>query len=192
MSQRRNMCIHLCTCAGIFTNGSNLTLYLFYNTTGGKLNMASPRVYLLANDSTYGTFSLLDREFTFDVTSASCPAVPMGPSNSFSNMEAKGGQSDLNPAGAGYGTGYCDAQCPTPPFINGEVLTVQPILCNDSNVYNLPRQISTRMAPAAPRLLRGDGHLGSQLQRSRFHPTPLQRHWSLQMHRSPLRKAQQV
>ncbi|RMX97416.1 hypothetical protein D0867_12788 [Hortaea werneckii] len=34
-------------------------------------------------------------------------------------MEADGGRSHLNPAGATYGTGYCDAQCPNLPWING-------------------------------------------------------------------------
>ncbi|KAK3352886.1 endoglucanase EG-1 precursor [Lasiosphaeria hispida] len=103
---------------GIYTNGSELTLDLFVKKPAGS-SLASPRVYLLANDTTYDMFSLLDREFTFDVDVSGLPCGTNG-ALYFSEMEAKGGQSTLNPAGASYGTGYCDAQCPSPPFINGE------------------------------------------------------------------------
>ncbi|KAK3361253.1 endoglucanase EG-1 precursor [Lasiosphaeria ovina] len=104
--------------AGISTNGSELTLTLFVNRTTG-MSLASPRVYLLANDTTYDMFSLLDKEFTFDVDVSKLPCGTNG-ALYFSEMEADGGRSALNPAGAKYGTGYCDAQCPTPAFINGE------------------------------------------------------------------------
>ena len=36
-------------------------------------------------------------------------------------MNETGARGGLNPAGARYGTGYCDAQCPKLPFINGVV-----------------------------------------------------------------------
>jgi cellulase len=36
-------------------------------------------------------------------------------------MDPTGARSKLNPGGAYYGTGYCDAQCFVTPFINGEV-----------------------------------------------------------------------
>lgn len=104
---------------GIFTNGSELTLTLFVNKTDGT-SLSSPRVYLLANDSTYDLFSLLNRELTFDVDLSQLPCGTNG-ALYLSEMSATGGHSDLNPAGAAYGTGYCDAQCPTPAFINGEV-----------------------------------------------------------------------
>ncbi|KAK3389420.1 endoglucanase EG-1 precursor [Podospora didyma] len=104
--------------SGIFTNGSELTLNLFVNKTTGT-SLASPRVYLLANDTTYDMFSLLDKEFTFDVDVSKLPCGTNG-ALYFSEMPANGGKSAYNPAGAGHGTGYCDAQCPTPPFINGE------------------------------------------------------------------------
>lgn len=40
----------------------------------------------------------------------------------FSEMDASGGSGTYNAAGAKYGTGYCDAQCPSGDnFINGLV-----------------------------------------------------------------------
>lgn len=107
------------TGSGVVTSGSELTLHLFVNRTTGA-SLASPRVYLLANETTYDMFSLLNKEFTFDVDVSKLPCGTNG-ALYFSEMEAAGGRSTLNPAGAEYGTGYCDAQCPSPPFINGEV-----------------------------------------------------------------------
>jgi cellulose 1,4-beta-cellobiosidase len=104
---------------GIYTNGSELTLDLFVNKTTG-MSLSSPRVYLLAENSSYAMFSMLDRELAFDVDLSKLPCGTNG-ALYFSEMSASGGQSDLNPAGAAYGTGYCDAQCPSPAFINGEV-----------------------------------------------------------------------
>jgi cellulose 1,4-beta-cellobiosidase len=65
-------------------------------------------------------FNLLNKEFTFDVDMSKLPCGTNG-ALYFSEMLANGGKSELNPAGSAYGTGYCDAQCPAPPFINGEV-----------------------------------------------------------------------
>lgn len=104
---------------GIFTNGSELTLDLFVNKSTG-ISMSSPRVYLLENDTTYEAFSMLNRELAFDVDLSKLPCGTNG-ALYFSEMLANGGHSELNPAGAAYGTGYCDAQCPSPAFINGEV-----------------------------------------------------------------------
>ncbi|KAK3318197.1 endoglucanase EG-1 precursor [Apodospora peruviana] len=116
---------------GVFTNGSELTLDLFV-----KENVASPRVYLLANDSTrYDMFSLLDKEFTFDVDVSKLPCGTNG-ALYFSEMLADGGKGDLNPAGAAYGTGYCDAQCPTPAFINGEAnLNKYGACCSEMDIW---------------------------------------------------------
>jgi cellulose 1,4-beta-cellobiosidase len=41
-----------------------------------------------------------------------------------SEMSATGEASDLNVAGAKYGTGYCDAQCPVNNFVAGLVSIV--------------------------------------------------------------------
>ncbi|KAF2494759.1 cellobiohydrolaseI [Lophium mytilinum] len=103
---------------GISTSGDALTLDLFVqkdNTT----SLASPRVYLLENDDTYVSFNLLNAEFTFDVDVSNVPCGING-ALYFSEMDATGNKNALNAAGAAYGTGYCDAQCPTQNFIKGE------------------------------------------------------------------------
>ncbi|KAJ9142823.1 Glucanase [Coniochaeta hoffmannii] len=119
---------------GIFTNGSELTLTLFVNKTEGT-SLSSPRVYLLENDTTYDMFSLLNRELTFDVDLSQLPCGTNG-ALYLSEMSATGGHSDLNPAGATYGTGYCDAQCPTPAFINGEAnIGNYGACCNEMDIW---------------------------------------------------------
>ncbi|KAK3502232.1 endoglucanase EG-1 precursor [Neurospora crassa] len=121
--------------SGIHTNGSELTLNLFVNRTDGTTSLVSPRVYLLANETTYDMFSLLDKEFTFDVDVSKLPCGTNG-ALYFSEMLANGGKSSLNPAGASYGTGYCDAQCPTPAFINGEAnLESYGACCNEMDIW---------------------------------------------------------
>lgn len=125
--------------SGIVANGSELTLRLFVNrTSGGRTtgaSLAAPRVYLLENETTYDMFSLLNREFTFDVDVSKLPCGTNG-ALFFSEMEADGGQSALNPAGARYGTGYCDAQCPSLPFINGEAnVEKYGACCNEMDIW---------------------------------------------------------
>ncbi len=80
------------------------------------------RVYLLESTDRYKMFKLLNREFTFDVDVSSLQCGING-ALYFVQMEADGGKAKfpLNKAGAKYGTGYCDAQCPHDvKFINGE------------------------------------------------------------------------
>ncbi|TVY90591.1 putative endo-beta-1,4-glucanase [Lachnellula willkommii] len=84
---------------GVKTNGSALTLNLF-KTENNVTSLTSPRVYLLADDTTYDMFHLLDRELSFDV--------------------------DISKAGCGVNGAlylsemrYCDAQCPSQNYING-------------------------------------------------------------------------
>jgi len=67
-------------------------------------------------------FKLKNREFTFDVDISNLPCGLNG-ALYLVEMDADGGLSEypLNKAGAKYGTGYCDAQCPHDiKFINGE------------------------------------------------------------------------
>jgi cellulose 1,4-beta-cellobiosidase len=104
---------------GIVTKGDSLTLNLFVNKSG-EMTKSSPRVYLLDQTGNYTMLKLLDREVSFDVDMSKLPCGTNG-AVYFSEMHANGGKSELNPAGANYGTGYCDAQCPTSEFINGEV-----------------------------------------------------------------------
>ncbi|KDQ16755.1 glycoside hydrolase family 7 protein [Botryobasidium botryosum FD-172 SS1] len=104
---------------GITTSGGALTLK--FVTTGANKNVGS-RVYLMASDTQYQMFKLLNQEFTFDVDVSQLPCGLNG-ALYFSEMAADGGMSQEpnNKAGAKYGTGYCDSQCPRDiKFIGGE------------------------------------------------------------------------
>ncbi|KKK13091.1 hypothetical protein P175DRAFT_0532234 [Aspergillus ochraceoroseus IBT 24754] len=100
---------------GITSTGDALTLKF---VTGSNIGS---RVYLMSDDETYQTFDLLNNEFTFDVDVSNLPCGLNG-ALYFTSMEADGGLSKYkgNKAGAKYGTGYCDSQCPRDiKFING-------------------------------------------------------------------------
>ncbi|TFK32601.1 cellobiohydrolase I [Crucibulum laeve] len=104
---------------GITTSGNALTLK--FVTTSANKNIGS-RVYLMASDTQYQMFKLLNQEFTFDVDVSNLPCGLNG-ALYFSEMDADGGLSKYttNKAGAKYGTGYCDSQCPRDiKFIAGE------------------------------------------------------------------------
>ncbi|KAG6899387.1 hypothetical protein C0993_010660 [Termitomyces sp. T159_Od127] len=104
---------------GITTSGNSLRLN--FVTNGAQKNIGS-RVYLTAGDSEYQIFKLLNQEFTFDVDVSNLPCGLNG-ALYFSEMDADGGTSKYptNKAGAKYGTGYCDSQCPRDlKFIAGE------------------------------------------------------------------------
>ena len=101
---------------GVTTNGGSLLMNMF-----GKNGVASPRIYLLAEDEKrYELLKLTGKEFTFDVDVSKLPCGMNG-ALYFSEMEELGGQGKLNPGGAAYGTGYCDAQCFVTPWVNGLV-----------------------------------------------------------------------
>lgn len=106
---------------GITSTGDSLTLK-FVTHGPYSVNIGS-RVYLLdESGSQYEMFKLKNREFTFDVDVSNLPCGLNG-ALYFVEMEADGGQGKYpgNKAGAKYGTGYCDAQCPHDiKFINGE------------------------------------------------------------------------
>jgi len=106
---------------GITTTGNALKLDFVTKATTGT-NVGS-RTYLMAAGSTtkYQMFQLLGQEFTFDVDVSNLPCGLNG-ALYFSEMDEDGGMSKYttNKAGAMYGTGYCDAQCPQDlKFING-------------------------------------------------------------------------
>ncbi|KAF8071995.1 cellobiohydrolase I [Lyophyllum atratum] len=109
---------------GITTSGDALTLKFVTSNANGK-NIGS-RVYLMNSDSKYEMFKLLNQEFTFDVDVSNLPCGLNG-ALYFSEMDADGGLAKFptNKAGAKYGTGYCDSQCPRDiKFINGEANSV--------------------------------------------------------------------
>ncbi|KAL4792268.1 concanavalin A-like lectin/glucanase domain-containing protein [Aspergillus venezuelensis] len=107
---------------GVHTNGGALTLTQYRDDGNGTLVSVSPRVYLLSGsdsaDQEYEILSLLGQEFTFTVDVSLLPCGMNG-ALYLSSMSPTGGSSVMNPAGANYGTGYCDAQCYVTPWING-------------------------------------------------------------------------
>lgn len=76
----------------------------------------------MASDTKYHMFKLLNKEFTFDVDTSTLPCGLNG-ALYLIEMEEDGGMGKYptNKAGAKYGTGYCDTQCPHDiKFIHGE------------------------------------------------------------------------
>jgi cellulase len=102
--------------AGVTTSGSKLVMNQIVNG-----NVVSPRLYLLnkAKDK-YEMLKLTGQEFSFDIDSTHLPCG-MNSALYMGEMLEDGGRSTLNPGGATWGTGYCDAQCYVTPFINGVV-----------------------------------------------------------------------
>jgi cellulase len=104
---------------GVTVNGASMKLDQL-NAAG---NVVSPRLYLLEEGKQrYEMLQLTGGELAFDVDISKLPCGMNG-ALYLSEMEADGGKATtpLNKAGAQYGTGYCDAQCYTTPFINGAV-----------------------------------------------------------------------
>jgi cellulase len=101
---------------GVTTDGASLRMQMIVNNAS-----VSPRIYLLdETEEKYEMVQFTGAEFSFDVDSTKLPCG-MNSALYLSEMEAEGGKSDLNQGGAARGTGYCDAQCYTTPFINGVV-----------------------------------------------------------------------
>ncbi|KAI5918555.1 family 7 glycosyl hydrolase [Camillea tinctor] len=90
----------------------------------GSVERVSPRVYLLDDqeeeegERNYEMLFLKSQEISFDVD-VSKLVCGMNGALYLAEMNETGARGGLNPAGARYGTGYCDAQCPKLPFING-------------------------------------------------------------------------
>jgi len=125
-------CIENCELEGVDSNdwrgtygvdASGDKLSLTFVTKGQYSTNIGSRVYLLdASGEEYYMFKLKNKEFTFDVDVSELPCGLNG-ALYFVEMEADGGLSEYpgNKAGAEFGTGYCDAQCPHDiKFINGE------------------------------------------------------------------------
>ena len=104
---------------GVVSSNTSLSLHFVTNNTNVSVGS---RLYLLDSDTRYKVFFLKNREFTFDVNVSKLPCGLNG-ALYFVEMDTDGGMSKYpgNKAGAKYGTGYCDAQCPHDlKFINGE------------------------------------------------------------------------
>jgi cellulose 1,4-beta-cellobiosidase len=105
---------------GVKTNGDAVSMNLFVRKNNA-LSVSSPRIYLFDEDARhYSIFKLLNREFTFDVDLSKVGCGVNG-ALYFSEMSPSGHEDELNKAGASYGTGYCDAQCPKENFVRGRV-----------------------------------------------------------------------
>merc|ERR1712048_1126059 len=104
-------------------HASSDTLKLDFVTQGPYAPNVGSRTYLLdSSKEKYEMFKLKNREFTFDVDVSNLPCGLNG-ALYFVQMDADGGMGKHpeNQAGAKYGTGYCDAQCPHDlKWINGE------------------------------------------------------------------------
>jgi len=107
---------------GVRSQNDGKSLNLTFVTQGPYSKNVGSRVYLLDSDKdTYKMFKLKNREFTFDVDVSGLPCGLNG-ALYFVDMDADGGKArhEKNTAGARYGTGYCDAQCPHDlKWING-------------------------------------------------------------------------
>ncbi|KAF2645980.1 glycoside hydrolase family 7 protein [Massarina eburnea CBS 473.64] len=105
---------------GVTASSGALTLK--FVTDGQYSKNIGSRLYLMASDTKYYMFKLLNKEFTFDVDTSQLPCGLNG-ALYLVEMEEDGGLAkySTNKAGAKYGTGYCDTQCPHDiKFINGE------------------------------------------------------------------------
>ena len=104
---------------GISTSGNAVTMKL----TSSPFGVGS-RVFLMLSDTAYRTIPLKNQAISFDVDVSALPCGVEG-AVTLSEMPADGGQFPQNKAGAKYGTGYCNAQCPRDlKFINGQVCPV--------------------------------------------------------------------
>jgi len=105
---------------GVKAEGDSLDLN--FVTKGPYASNVGSRTYLMDDEESYYMFKLKNKEFTFDVDVSQLPCGLNGALYIVA-MDKDGGKSkfEKNEAGAKYGTGYCDAQCPHDlKFINGE------------------------------------------------------------------------
>jgi len=101
-------------------NSGGITLQ--FVTVGQYSTNIGSRMFMLDEaGSNYYMFKLKNKEFTMDVDTSQLPCGLNG-AVYFVEMEADGGlHYPSNKAGAPYGTGYCDAQCPHDlKWVNGE------------------------------------------------------------------------
>ncbi|KYQ92394.1 glycoside hydrolase family 7 protein [Tieghemostelium lacteum] len=104
---------------GVTTHEDSIRLN-FVTQSQGK-NIGS-RLFLMENETNYQMFYVLGQEFSFDVDVSKLDCGLNG-ALYFVSMDSDGGTSRFptNEAGAKFGTGYCDAQCPRDlKFISGE------------------------------------------------------------------------
>jgi cellulose 1,4-beta-cellobiosidase len=118
-------------------NATQDSLSLKYKTYFDFSSNIGSRVYLMASETKYQMFVLMNNELAFDVDLS---AVECGFNSAlyFVAMDEDGGMSryPTNHAGAKYGTGYCDARClRDQKFVGGKVCQIFVI---DSRVVIVP------------------------------------------------------
>lgn len=87
-------------------------LRLGFVTQGQYSKNVGSRMYMMRDDEHYEMFKLKNREFSVDVDVSNLPCGING-ALYFVEMNETGDKgTGSNNAGAKYGTGYCDAQCP--------------------------------------------------------------------------------
>ncbi|KFY04245.1 hypothetical protein V491_09418 [Pseudogymnoascus sp. VKM F-3775] len=135
---------------GVTTKGGNL----FLKQLSQDGSVVSPRVYLLEkNQQEYEMLKLTGREFSFDVDTSKLPCGMNG-ALYLSEMDKKGGKSKLNPGGAYYGSGYCDAQCFTFPFVEGVGnIEGKGACCNEMDIW----EANSEATSIAPHICKHDG-----------------------------------
>eukprot|EP00418_Pyrodinium_bahamense_P075797 CAMPEP_0179058146 /NCGR_PEP_ID=MMETSP0796-20121207/24700_1 /TAXON_ID=73915 /ORGANISM="Pyrodinium bahamense, Strain pbaha01" /LENGTH=465 /DNA_ID=CAMNT_0020754889 /DNA_START=90 /DNA_END=1485 /DNA_ORIENTATION=- len=125
------------------------------------------RLYMMEDETHYKMFKLLNREFTLDIDVSTLECGLNG-AVYFVEMEADGGKGmGTNTAGAKYGTGYCDAQCPHDlKFIQGQ--------CNLRDWHQTPTGPVGHYGNCC-------SHLGGQLRCNCLHGAPLRDIGSVQV-----------
>jgi len=127
-------CAQNCALEGVSADKYRNTYGIEQLENGVKLNFVTKhqygtnvgsRLYLMADDDKYKMFYLKNREFSIDVDVSNL-YCGMNGAMYFVEMDEYGGKGlNQNQAGAKYGTGYCDAQCPHDiKFISGEANNV--------------------------------------------------------------------
>ena len=133
-SWSKTLCPDVATCAkncaleGIDEKSYEANYGVSSSDTALKLDFVVPtgnvgsRMYLLEDQDHYKLFNLKNREISFDVDVSKLGCGING-ALYMVQMDGDGGKARFpgNKAGARYGTGYCDAQCPhDAKFIDGE------------------------------------------------------------------------
>jgi len=106
---------------GISTNSRKDGVDLKFVTESKYSTNYGSRLYVMDSDDTYKMFRMKNKEFTFTADMSNLPCGLNG-AVYFVEMDQRGDwDGNGNTAGAKYGTGYCDAQCPhDEKFIKGE------------------------------------------------------------------------
>ena len=148
----------------------------FVTTTKYGSNFGS-RVYMMDGPEQYKMFKLKNREFTLTVDMYYMPCGLNG-AVYFVEMDADGGKAaatakgGVNAAGAKYGTGYCDAQCPHDmKFMEGKANVIGWNASHDPPIGKYGACCAE------------NGHLGSKFQSNSLHATPLLYHGHLHLWR---------